>query len=303
MRIFILMMIPTMMLIMLIGCNDSKSNETITYEEVKIETDEEIIIYSCENNFSNINTKVRAEQANAYLDKELTKFFDELDNIIDNLEENESKAVYWYDRLLAIKKYFNLQSHIDDVYDKISTEYGCLYVDSVDKEPLSVFKRGLYLKLPLTQPTYHWVFTDRDSFFKKSSLTLEIYKSDKMKERKYVFHIIENSKFSKEWEALDDEEYKNSNKLYFGFRSKNQIEVTSTDYLKLTLILDEDMEGIGSDFTGILPKGKYVAFGKFSIYDEYKYDAGEDKSAYLSKEDYLSKTWDLNITSHDGWSK
>lgn len=300
MRIFILMMIPTMMLIMLIGCNDSKSNETITYEEVKIETDEEIIIYSCENNFSNINTKVRAEQANAYLDKELTKFSDELAEIFDGYE---SKEAHWYDRLLAIKKYFNLNSRIDDAYDKISTDYGCLCVEILDKEPLSVFKRGLYFKLPLTQPTYHWVFTDRDSFFKKSSLTLEIYKSDKMKERKHIFHIIENSKFSKEWEALDDEEYKNSNKLYFGFTSKNQIEVTSTDYLKLTLVLDEDMEGIGSDFTGILPKGKYVAFGKFSIYDEYKYDAGENESAFLTKDDYLSKPWDLNITSHDGWSK
>jgi len=239
-----MMMIPTMMLIMLAGCNEPKSDETITYEEVKIETDEEIIIYSCENNFSNINTKVRAEQANAYLDKELTKFSDELAEIFDGYE---SKEAHWYDRLLAIKKYFNLNSRIDDAYDKISTDYGCLCVEILDKEPLSVFKRGLYLKLPLTQPTYHWVFTDRDSFFKKSSLTLEIYKSDKMKERKYVFHIIENSKFSKEWEALDDEEYKNLNKLYFGFTSKNQIEVTSTDYLKLTLSVFNMLSNLNLD--------------------------------------------------------
>ena len=69
----------------------------------------------------------------------------------------------------------------------------------------------------------------------------------------------------------------------------------------MSLIAEKDIEGIGAYSSGKLQFKNYTAFGKFTIYDEFQYDAGEDENVYLSKDDYLSPTWDLNITSDKGW--
>lgn len=174
-------------------------------------------------------------------------------------------------------------------------------VSSIKEENTPVVvKRAVYFKLPLTQPDYHWAFYNREYFLDNVELTLDVFPSKEMKEKKYSFHIIQDGKIKKGWDPLSEENHKDDNEIYFGFSSEEQFEFTNDDYAKITFNVKNTLKGIGAEYSGNLQKGEYVTLGNFLIFDIEKYDAGVDEFVFLDKEQ-LRPTWDLSITSDKGW--
>jgi hypothetical protein len=164
-----------------------------------------------------------------------------------------------------------------------------------------IVKRCIYIKLPLEQPEFHWVFTDRGYFLTSTNLTLEVFTGKDKKDKKYTFEIINNGGMSPEWTSIDDDEHEEDDEIYFGFTSHQQFEFSATDYAKLTLIVQGDLDGIGADHTGTLKEGTYISHGLFSIFDEEVYDAGSEECVFLEKEE-LKPDWKLEITGNVGWN-
>jgi hypothetical protein len=152
-----------------------------------------------------------------------------------------------------------------------------------------VLKRSIYLKLPLKQPEYHWIFNDRKTFLSGS---LKLFVTRGINTQEII--IFENGHIGEGWEPLSDQKDKNENKIYFGFVSKQNYEVNESDDVKIVLSVLKDIPGIGYDQEGILKEGLYTSNnGRFKIYDD-------GKQAFLCGDDWKDK-WELTITSSKGW--
>jgi hypothetical protein len=168
--------------------------------------------------------------------------------------------------------------------------------------------RTISLKLPLSQPVFHWTFQSKENLL-AGKLMLRINRSGKTID----IVIFENGQMSEDWEPLALPNSK-AGEIYFGFQSSKQYRTAPDDKIEIELYVKDDLDGIGPLETGILPAGTYKAQGIYSgLLDEYKVPAQSkdlpketlDKlremyefRAYL--ENWKSQ-WPLRITGDEGW--
>lgn len=169
-----------------------------------------------------------------------------------------------------------------------------------ESKPGFLIKRNISIKLPFEQIEYHWVFTNRKSFLRYTNLTIEVYKDKTFKKKIYTLPIIDQGKLVKNWTDIDRKKHKVKNEIYFGFISKKQYDLSTSNYTKLTFNVKKDITGIGANSKGYLAKGTYVTYGKPTYFDEEKYNAGKDATLYIERDESLS-LWKLNITKNEGW--
>ncbi len=173
------------------------------------------------------------------------------------------------------------------------------------KEPVA---RRLTLKLPLTQPVFHWTFNSRRDFL-AGKLVLHILRDG----QSTSITIFEDGEFHKDWEAMEMPA-PDSGEIYFGFQSKKKYLTALKDRLKIELTVTKDLDGIGAVQTGILPKGNYTSEGVYSgLLDEYKvpkeWESLPEESLEQLRQnvefrafmEHWEQQWELEITSEEGW--
>ncbi|MCF6176569.1 MAG: hypothetical protein L3J71_12480 [Victivallaceae bacterium] len=153
------------------------------------------------------------------------------------------------------------------------------------------------MKMPLLQPSFHWIFKERKKFL-KGELILIITSNGIEKK----ITIFKNGKINKEWQELGCHSNHKKNQIYFGFESRNEYLVSETDKVDLILKLDNDIKGIGADSTGILTSGVYKSSTQFTLYHLEKSTREKDVYAFLNNDDWNMR-WKLNITSKKGWNE
>ena len=119
-------------LLLFSACNLASNGKE--YRSMSIEEDDEIYLYSCEENFSDVNITIRLEQAHEYL---FTAIHDESEKLVneifdDVLENNdtsktEASVLDWWDYL---KISYTFQSNIQTKAKEIDEKFGCVFIDS-----------------------------------------------------------------------------------------------------------------------------------------------------------------------------
>lgn len=173
--------------------------------------------------------------------------------------------------------------------------------DAVPGEPVA---RRLSFKLPLTQPRFHWRFLHREAFL-AGRLTIRIVR-DGIAESLTVF---DGGEITEGWNPLAFQ----GPEIYFGFSSTASFLTSPRDSLEIELLVVEDLEGIGSVMTGVLPRGTYFATGSFAlIMDPAPSGLSMEMREKLSLEilsmleplaimECWRQTWDLRPTGDFGW--
>jgi len=169
-------------------------------------------------------------------------------------------------------------------------------------------KRTLSLKLPLSQPVFHWTFKSKSDFL-AGKLVLHVLRGGKST----PITIFEKGKFYDGWEAMELRNPK-AGEIYFGFQSSKKYLTAPGDRLRIEFLVIKDLEGIGPTKTGILPAGTYTSTGSYSgLIDEYAVpehamDLPEETVTKLRKAyefkaflENWEKQWSLKITSEEGW--
>lgn len=169
-------------------------------------------------------------------------------------------------------------------------------IDFSEKTDTKVYMRHIYMKLPLLQPRFHWVFTEKKKFL-AGSLTLTIESGIDKRE----VPIFGKGVISRNWEILkcgsqDDPE----NSMYFCFVSKKPYKVSGTNKVFLSLKVKDDIKGIGADLKGILKAGDYKSEGQFLLYHLAEHTGKKDIYAFLNNSDW-NILWKLEKTSDKGW--
>lgn len=158
-------------------------------------------------------------------------------------------------------------------------------------------RRGVYFKLPLEQPRFHWRFTDREAFL-AGRLSLSITSSDG---RRQEFVVFEDGSITDGWHEISGPQADGS--MYFGFSSTIEVLTASRDSIEVELNVLEDLNGIGAFNAGILPTGRYVASASYSLLTGKRwYDwitrENDNPTAFIS---CWHQTWPLEITRSEGW--
>lgn len=118
--------------------------------------------------------------------------------------------------------------------------------------------RQLYFKLPLTQPRFHWKFSDTEAFL-RGRLTLRIIR-DGASESIVVF---DQGVISEGWRSIRSDQGPPGG-IYFGFISSASYMTTARDSLEIELVATEDLWGIGRRISAVLPAGTYRSTGAYS---------------------------------------
>ncbi len=117
--------------------------------------------------------------------------------------------------------------------------------------------RHIQLKLPLAGIQFHWCFMNRDELL-SGKLTLEVRRGDTTNE----IVIFEGGVITPGWETpLSGSPC--GEDFYFWFFSTTRYLTAPGDELKVELIVQEDVEGIGGYQTGILEAGTYRTAGTY----------------------------------------
>ena len=117
--------------------------------------------------------------------------------------------------------------------------------------------RHISLKIPLAGIQFHWCFMNRDELL-SGKLTLEIRRGDTTTE----IVIFEGGVITPGWETpLSGSPC--GEDFYFWFFSTTRYLTAPGDELKVELIVQEDVEGIGGYQTGILEAGTYRTAGTY----------------------------------------
>ena len=157
------------------------------------------------------------------------------------------------------------------------------------------YSRHIYMKLPLYQPEYHWVFNSKKKFF-AGKLTLII----ETQEGKTEIPIFANGLLSRNWGKLCDGKCEKGEDFYFGFTSKKKYMVSETDKVQLKLEVKEDLQGTGAFMQGTLKAGTYTSKSRFRIFHLEQQTGKKDQYAFLGKDDW-EVFWKLKKTSDEGW--
>ncbi len=118
--------------------------------------------------------------------------------------------------------------------------------------------RHIQLKLPLAGIQFHWCFMNRDELL-SGKLTLEIRGGDTTAE----IVIFEGGAITPGWVTSTWASPCRKGSFYFMFSSTTRYLTAPGDELKVELIVQEDVEGIGGYQTGILEAGTYRTAGTY----------------------------------------
>lgn len=116
-------------------------------------------------------------------------------------------------------------------------------------------ERELFMKLPLQQPRFHWYFLDEPALL-SGSLEIEIRGASG---RDTTLTVFRDSQMAPGWSPMSRDE----RGIYFGFVSGGKIWTEPRDSLVVTLVVTQDLEGIGAHRKGRLPKGRYRAVASY----------------------------------------
>ncbi len=164
---------------------------------------------------------------------------------------------------------------VDDGRHVVSADYASrMQGERSSKE----FARRIYIKLPLLQPRFHWVFLEKKSFL-SGSLVLTI--SAKGKQTRMT--IFEDGALSDEWEIMDADKH-SGDRLYFGFESKERVTVSEADQVHLHLTVKEDIRGQGEGAAGVLRSGSYESTSQFTLYHLESFSGKKDVYAFLNND-------------------
>ena len=119
-------------LLLFSACNLASNGKE--YRSMSIEEDDEIYLYSCEENFSDVNITIRLEQAHEYL---FTAIHDESEKLVDKifddvLENNDTSKTEpsVFDWWKYLKMSYAFQSNIQTKAKEIDEKFGCVFIDS-----------------------------------------------------------------------------------------------------------------------------------------------------------------------------
>jgi hypothetical protein len=155
-------------------------------------------------------------------------------------------------------------------------------------------ERELYMKLPLQQPRFHWVFADEPALL-SGSLEIAIHRASG---RDTTLTVFSDGQMAPGWSPISRDE----RGIYFGFVSSGVTGTEPRDSVVVTLVVTEDLEGIGAYQRGILPEGRYRAVASYRLLTGHP-DFGlvrrhGDPTAFVGC--WRSK-WQLDIVEERGW--
>ena len=155
-------------------------------------------------------------------------------------------------------------------------------------------ERGIYMKLPLQQPRFHWYFSDEPALL-SGSLEIAIHGASG---RDTTLTVFSDGQMAQGWSPIS----RDHRGIYFGFVGGEKIWTDPSDSVVVTLVVTEDLEGIGAYQRGILPEGRYRAVASYDLLTGHP-DFGlvrRDGEPMASVGCWRSK-WQLDVIEERGW--
>jgi hypothetical protein len=158
-------------------------------------------------------------------------------------------------------------------------------------------ERGLYMKLPLDLPRFHWRFASEQALM-AGSLEVEIVGRDG---RDSVLTVFRNGEMGKGWRVIETD--RGEGETYFGFIYNGRVPTHHQDSVIVRFEAVEDLYGMGRWYTAVLPAGTYEAVSSYGILTGHPAVAGlpgrrTEPRAYISC--WRSK-WNLQVVERRGW--
>jgi len=160
-------------------------------------------------------------------------------------------------------------------------------------------ERGLYMKLPLDLPRFHWQFASEEALL-AGSLEIEIVGDEG---RDTVLTVFRDGEMGEGWRAIDSD--RGEGEVYFGFISDGRVPTHPDDSVIVRLEAVEDLHGMGRWYTAVLPSGTYEAVSSYGILTGHPTVAAfleperDDPTAYIS---CWRSRWPLQVTERRGWA-
>ena len=155
-------------------------------------------------------------------------------------------------------------------------------------------ERGVYMKLPLEQPEFHWFFVDEQALL-SGSLEIEMHGAGG---RDTVLTVFGDGRMAPGWEPVS----RDSRGVYFGFTGGGPVWTEPDDSLVIRLRVAEDLDGVGAYLTGVLRKGEYEAVASYSLLTGHPgidlFQASDEPTAFMG---CWRPKWKLDVTSERGW--
>ena len=155
-------------------------------------------------------------------------------------------------------------------------------------------ERELYMKLPLKQPRFHWYFTSEAALL-NGSLEIEIHRTNGHDTTVTVFN---EGRVAAGWRPMA----RDQRGIYFGFVGGGAIWTEPKDSLVVTLVVPQDLDGIGAYQKGILRAGQYRAAASYSHLTGHPdfglFGRNKQPTAFVGC--WRSK-WQLDVTEEAGW--
>lgn len=153
-------------------------------------------------------------------------------------------------------------------------------MDKVKEKPLPI-----YLKLPLLQPRFHWLFTSPEQFM-GCEISLTLARGDDLEEKEEI-SILKDGKLNPDWILCEKAEG-----YYFLLRSKKGHIRSAKTRATLRLKTDQDLFGRWGTNRGILRAGEYRSEAVPKIYWRQRTDPTTAEYAFLVGEAW-SDLWVL----------
>ena len=155
-------------------------------------------------------------------------------------------------------------------------------------------ERELYMKLPLQQPRFHWYF-ENEAALLGGSLEIRIHGASG---RDTTVTVFDQGLVAPGWSPIS----RDRRGIYFGFLGGGTIWTEPGDSLVVTLVVTQDLDGIGAYQKGILRAGRYRAvasYGRLTGHPDFGL-LGRNKKPTAFVGCWRSK-WPLDVTEERGW--
>ena len=155
-------------------------------------------------------------------------------------------------------------------------------------------ERELYMTLPLQQPRFHWYFVDEPALL-SGSLEIAIHRASG---RDTTLTVFSDGQMAPGWSPIS----RDKRGIYFGFVNGGKNWTEPQDSVVVTLVVTEDLEGIGAYRRGILPEGRYRAVASYNLltgHPDFGLVRGHGEPT-ASVGCWRSK-WQLDVIEERGW--
>lgn len=155
-------------------------------------------------------------------------------------------------------------------------------------------ERELYMKLPLQQPRFHWYFSDEPALL-SGSLEIAIHGASG---RDTTLKVFSDGQMAPGWSQIS----RDNRGIYFGFVGGGKIWTEPGDSVVVTLVVMEDLEGLGAYRGGVLPEGQYRAVASYNRLTGHPDFGllGRDREPTAFVGCWRSK-WQLDVIEERGW--